>query len=65
MQMMAESLWESALGQAYDEISLESNISRRDLGKSKKSLRKVQRDVEGTMGPYYWKQMIRTRIKED
>ena len=31
---------------------------------SRQSLRKVRIDVEGSRGPYYWKQRICTRIKE-
>ena len=38
--------------------------SRRDLVKSRKTLRKVQIDVEGSIDPYYWKQRIRTRFKK-
>ena len=53
MQLMAESRSESALEQAYDEISLESSISRRDFVNLKQSLRKVQIDMEVSMGPYY------------
>ena len=41
-----------------------SSSSRRDLVESRQFLRKVWIDVEGSRGPYYWKQRIRIRIKE-
>ena len=42
----------------------EISSSRSDLVESRQFLKKVRIDVEGSMGPYYWKQRIRTRIKE-
>jgi hypothetical protein len=41
-----------------------SSSSRSDLVESRQFLKKVRIDVEGSMGPYYWKQRIRTRIKK-
>ena len=35
-----------------------------DLADSRKTLRKVQIDVEGSIDPYYWKQRICTRVKK-
>ena len=42
----------------------EISNSRSDLVESRRFLRKVRIDVEGSRGPYYWKQRICTRIKE-
>nr|KAJ0194464.1 hypothetical protein LSAT_V11C800404580 [Lactuca sativa] len=42
----------------------EISSSRSDLVESGQFLKKVRIDVEGSMGPYYWKQRIRTRIKK-
>ena len=55
MQLMAENGLESypRVSLARMRLAQECNSSRRDLVKSKQSLRKVQIDVEGSMGPYY------------